>query len=113
MNRPGSNGVKQITGVGLEYIIGTNYFGHVLLTEMLLKSLEVDKIVMVTCPSHLLARVIPSNLALNSNKESYNQLRQYTLSHLARMLYAKRLSQRSDVCSVIVSPGKGGAGIQK
>ena len=88
--------------------MGVNYFGHVLLAELLLKSIEVKKIIAITCPSHLLSRINPINLGLNSHKGSYDQLRQYALSNLSKLLYIKLLAERTGEvhsCAVAVSSG--------
>lgn len=97
---------RQITKQGMEYIMGVNYFGHVLLTEKLLESIRIDRVVAVTCPFQLLTTLNPLNPRLNSSQDSYDQLRQYALSKLAIHLYSKKLENRQrGILAITASPG--------
>mmetsp|Transcript_113970 Transcript_113970/g.317391 ORF Transcript_113970/g.317391 Transcript_113970/m.317391 type:complete len:380 (-) Transcript_113970:47-1186(-) len=91
------------TAEGLEMQIGTNHFGHHLLTIELLAPLEkaaavhgVATVVAVTSNAHYssyAAGILPSIEAMN-NEKTYSRTEAYGQSKLANVLFAQELSRR-------------------
>ena len=108
------NSEPQYTKDGFEITIGISYFGHFLLTELLLDLLkETDDSRMVIVSSVVHAGS-PSNRPnvhlddLNYKTRSYNNMVAYGEAKVATVLYAKELAERLDgtgVSTFSVHPG--------
>ncbi|KAK3765414.1 hypothetical protein RRG08_000337 [Elysia crispata] len=85
---------KALTKDGLEMQIGTNHFGHFLLTNLLLDKLKASvpsRIVIVSSLAHTYGKINFEDL--NSEK-SYGEFVAYNQSKLANVLHALELSTR-------------------
>ena len=108
------SGAKNKTEDGFEVIMGTNYFGHVYLTEQLLdrmtndKSKDYSRIITVSSEASFFAKFNPQNFDLNMTGQKYNSDKQYCRSKLAQMMYTTTLAKRlkdSNIAAMSLSPG--------
>lgn len=82
------------TSDGLEIQIGTNHFGHFLLTNLLLDQLKASapsRIINVSSVAHKFGRINRDDI--NSEK-SYNKWEAYGQSKLANILFSRELAKR-------------------
>lgn len=86
---------------GFEMQMGTNHFGHFLLTELLLPLLRkssasgcVPRIVIVSSMAHKSGKMNWEDIHYQKNPGSYERFRSYGQSKLANILHAKELSRR-------------------
>ncbi|KAK3769656.1 hypothetical protein RRG08_004908 [Elysia crispata] len=94
---------KTLTKDGLEMQIGTNHFGHFLLTNLLLDKLKAcspSRIVIVSSSAHSMGKMNFNDL--NSEK-SYGEVAAYGQSKLANLLHALELSKRLQGTGVTVN----------
>lgn len=105
---PGST--RHLTQDGLEQTMAANYFGHLLLTELLLDRLKSSggaRIVNVSSLMHALCRRMSVD-SLNFDHEAYSSLEAYCRSKLAQIMWTRHLAkQLADqgtflVCSPLV-----------
>lgn len=85
---------RSSTTDGLEMQIGTNHFGHFLLTNLLLDQLKASapsRIVTVSSLAHKFGRINRDDI--NSEK-SYNKWEAYGQSKLANILFTRELAKR-------------------
>lgn len=93
---------------GLEMQIGTNHFGHFLLTNLLLDLLKASapsRIINVSSLAHKIGKINRDDI--NSEK-SYNKWQAYGQSKLANILFTRELSKRlagSGVVANSLHPG--------
>ncbi|GFS25742.1 retinol dehydrogenase 12 [Elysia marginata] len=86
---------KLLTQDGLEMQIGTNHFGHFLLTNLLLDKLKASspsRIVVLSSRAHTRCKQISFD-DINSEK-SYDRMKAYAQSKLANVLHVKELAKR-------------------
>ncbi|RUS78951.1 hypothetical protein EGW08_013292, partial [Elysia chlorotica] len=94
---------KALTKDGLEMQIGTNHFGHFLLTNLLLDKLKAcspSRIVIVSSIGHAYGKINFNDL--NSEK-TYGEFVAYNQSKLANVLHALELSSRLKGTGVTVN----------
>ena len=100
---------------GLEKTIGINYFGHYLLTTLLLpviKRAEKARIINVSSDSYKQAKLDPDNLQTRGNYKT--GMEAYSLSKLAIVLYTQELAEQlqgSGITVNAVHPGHVSTGI--
>lgn len=85
---------RSTTADGLELQIGTNHFGHFLLTNLLLDLLKASapsRIINVASVLHIIGKINREDL--NSEK-SYQKLLAYGQSKLANILFTRELAKR-------------------
>lgn len=85
---------RQTTKDGLEMQIGTNHFGHFLLTNLLLdviKDSAPARIVNVSSIAHTFGKIHRDDLQL---KSSYSGFKAYNQSKLANILFTRELAKR-------------------
>jgi len=100
------------TADGLEMQIGTNHFGHALLTKLLLPQLEaaasafgVATVSVVTSTAHFDSYpegILPSVDAMN-NEATYQMVMAYGQSKLANVLFAQELAVRLKDKNILVN----------
>ena len=81
---------------GFEMQIGTNYFGHFVLTNLLLKALSKGapaRVVTVSSGGHQYANEIHFN-DINNEKRPYSKFGAYVQSKLANVLFSRELHAR-------------------
>ncbi|KAK3801846.1 hypothetical protein RRG08_048433 [Elysia crispata] len=86
---------KMLTKDGLEMQLGTNHFGHFLLTNLLLDKLKASspsRIVVVSSRAHLRSKGI--NFDDINSDNSYDKMKAYAQSKLANVLHVKELAKR-------------------
>ena len=80
---------------GFEMQIGTNHFGHFVLTNLLLKKLVASapsRVVSVSSVMHKRGKIDFDDI--NCNQKSYSDSRAYNQSKLANILFTKELHKR-------------------
>ena len=80
---------------GFEMQIGTNHFGHFVLTNLLLKKLTASapsRVVTVSSVMHKRGKIDFNDI--NFNQKSYSDSRAYNQSKLANILFTKELHKR-------------------
>ncbi|XP_063862730.1 retinol dehydrogenase 12-like isoform X1 [Scylla paramamosain] len=102
--------MREVTRDGLELTMATNYYGHFLLTNLLLPRLKASapsRIVNVSSAAHFFTWQI--NLKdLNFEKRTYSTMAAYSLSKLCNILFSAELADRlqgSGVTSNSLHPG--------
>lgn len=104
----------QRTKDGLELTIGISYFGHFLLTELLLdilKNTESSRMLIISSCVHAGNKKNRHDVHLedlNFNKRTYNNFNAYSEAKVASILYAKELANRlkgTGVSTASVHPG--------
>ncbi|TNN18246.1 Retinol dehydrogenase 12 isoform 2 [Schistosoma japonicum] len=99
----------QETVDGFEMTMGVNYFGHFLLTELLLpllKNSSPSRIIILTSRAHFRGRLIKPDLQVQAKQ--YGEARAYRMSKLANTMHAAELGDRlhdSGVTVFSVHPG--------
>ncbi|XP_047537126.1 retinol dehydrogenase 12-like [Vanessa atalanta] len=99
---------KGVTRDGFETQLGTNHFGHFLLTELLLDTLKKStpsRVVVVTCSAHTKGKIYTDDLNMSTN---YDPVAAYNQSKLANVLFARELGRRmleTGVAVAAVDPG--------
>lgn len=86
---------RMLTKDGLEMQLGTNHFGHFLLTNLLVDKLKVSspsRIVNVSSRAH--SRSPGINFDDINSEKSYERMTAYAQSKLANVLHAKELARR-------------------
>lgn len=81
---------------GLEMQIGTNHFGHFLLTNLLLDTLKASspsRIVNVSSEAHRIGKIHRDDINL---EKSYGKWSSYGQSKLANILFTRELAKRLD-----------------
>jgi retinol dehydrogenase-12 len=98
------------TEEGFEMQIGTNHFGHFLLTNLLMpllkKAAPGSRIVNVSSMAHEMGRIYWDDI--NFEKTPYNSVKAYQQSKLANVLFTKELARRgegSGVTAYALHPG--------
>ncbi len=116
INNAGVFSLKRFeTEDGLEKTIGINYFGHYLLTTLLLsviKRAEKARIINVSSDSYKQAKFDPDNLQTRGNYKT--GMEAYSLSKLAIVLYTQELAEQlqgSGITVNAVHPGHVSTGI--
>lgn len=87
-------GDRQTTKDGLEMQIGTNHFGHFLLTNLLLDTLKAStpaRIINVSSIGHKWGKINRDDLQL---EKSYSRWPAYFQSKLANILFTRELTKR-------------------
>ncbi len=116
INNAGAFSLKRFeTEDGLEKTIGINYFGHYLLTSLLLpviKKSEKARIINVSSDSYKQAKFDPDNLQTRGNYKT--GMEAYSLSKLAIVLYTQELAEQLNGTGITVNavhPGHVATGI--
>ncbi|XP_023950409.2 retinol dehydrogenase 13 [Bicyclus anynana] len=97
-----------VTKDGFELQLGTNHFGHFLLTELLLDTLKASapsRVVVVSCSAHQKGKIVKEDLNMS---QKYDATAAYNQSKLANVLFARELGRRMlefDVAVTAVDPG--------
>uniref|UniRef100_A0A0V0JAS3 Retinol dehydrogenase 11 n=1 Tax=Schistocephalus solidus TaxID=70667 RepID=A0A0V0JAS3_SCHSO len=98
------------TADGLELQIGTNHFGHFLLTELLMPAIKRaapgSRIICVSSVAHKRGRINTSDM--NLRDKNYGRWKAYTQSKLANVIHARQLALRhkdEGIVAVSVHPG--------
>lgn len=94
---------RETTKDGLELQIGTNHFGHFLLTNLLLdmiKSSAPARIINVSSAAHQLGKIRKDDLQC---VKSYNRWTAYGTSKLANILFSRALAKRLSGTNVTVN----------
>lgn len=108
------SGKVQYTKDGLETTIGVSYFGHFLLTELLLNILKKTKDSRIVLLSSVIHAGSPKNRHkvhledLNYEKREFKNFAAYSESKVANVLYAMELADRlkgTNVTTYSVHPG--------
>ena len=115
-NELSEKSLKKHTKDGLELTVGTNFFGHVYLTQELMKLIknggtEMDpaRIINVSSFGHIQGPINVIDLDLNANLGSFNSSYQYCLSKMALIHWSNKLArslEAENVISVCVNPGE-------
>ena len=107
-------GAKQITKDGFEMSIGVSYFGHFLLTELLLDMLKKSAPSRMLIVSSVVHAGRENNRPkvhledLNYDKREFKRFAAYSEAKVANILYAKELAERlkgTGVTTASVHPG--------
>ncbi|CAL8072324.1 unnamed protein product [Calicophoron daubneyi] len=96
------NSTYSITVDGHERVMGVNYLGHFLLTELLLpllKKAAPSKIIFLSSMAHRWGRLYKPNLHIPP--ANYNEMSSYEQSKLAVTMYAAELGRTLAPCGVI------------
>jgi dehydrogenase/reductase SDR family protein 13 len=102
INNAGLAGSRGLTKDGFELVWGTNHLGPYLFTRLLLdriKEAGTARIVNVASKSHYAARGIDWD-ALKQPTRSPTAMREYEVSKLCNVLFAKELAHRLEGCGV-------------
>jgi len=108
-----SGGLER-TGDGLESTIAVSYFGHFMLTELLLDTLKASAPSRMAIVSSVVHAGSPKNRPrlvlddLNYERRDFNNMRAYGEAKVATVLYAKELAERLEgtgVSAFSVHPG--------
>lgn len=94
---------RETTKDGLELQIGTNHFGHFLLTNLLLdmvKSSAPARIINVSSLAHTFGKINKDDLQC---EKSYNRFKAYGASKLANILFSRTLAKRLNGTGVTVN----------
>ncbi|XP_039757435.1 retinol dehydrogenase 13-like isoform X2 [Pararge aegeria] len=97
-----------VTREGFETQLGTNHFGHFLLTHLLLDTLKEStpsRVVIVSCSAHQKGQIHKEDLNMS---QKYDAMAAYNQSKLANILFARELGRRMldyDVAVTAVDPG--------
>lgn len=94
---------RETTKDGLELQIGTNHFGHFLLTNLLLdmvKSSAPARIINVSSKAHEFGKINKDDL---QSEKSYSRWKAYGTSKLANILFSRALAKRLDGTGVTVN----------
>lgn len=94
--------IRETTKDGLEATIGTNHFGHFLLTNLLLDLIKASapaRIINVSSAMHKISRIEKTDLQL---EKSYTQMSSYGQSKLANVLFTRELARRLEGTGVTV-----------
>lgn len=94
---------RETTMDGLELQIGTNHFGHFLLTNLLLdmvKSSAPSRIINVSSAAHQLGKINRDDL---QSVKSYSRWTAYGTSKLANILFSRALAKRLNGTGVTVN----------
>ncbi|XP_034833999.1 retinol dehydrogenase 13-like [Maniola hyperantus] len=92
-----------VTKEGFETQLGTNHFGHFLLTELLLDTLKKStpsRVIIVTCSAHQKGTIHKEDLNMS---QKYDPVAAYNQSKLANVLFARELGRRMLDCDVAVT----------
>lgn len=106
----GQAGIRGLTTDGFELAFGTNHLGHFLLTTLLLDQLRAaspSRVVVVASQSHEQARGIEWD-ALRRPTATFSGMREYGVSKLCNVLFARELARREaarGVTAYSVHPG--------
>ncbi|XP_042205916.1 retinol dehydrogenase 11-like isoform X1 [Homarus americanus] len=96
---------REVSPDGLEITMATNYYGHFLLTNLLLELLKKSapsRIINVSSAAHLFTRNI--NIKdLNFEKKSYGAFSAYSQSKLCNILFSLELSKKLRGSGVMVN----------
>ncbi len=109
INNAGLAGQRGLTKQGFELTFGVNHLGHFLLTQLLLDRLKADapsRIVNVASKAHYQARGVDFSALRQTT--SFMGLREYSVSKLCNVLFAKELARRLEgtrVTTYAVHPG--------
>lgn len=85
---------RETTKNGLELQIGTNHFGHFLLTNLLLdllKASESSRVINVSSVGHKFGKIHQDDLQM---EKSYSKWAAYSQSKLANVLFTRELAKR-------------------
>lgn len=96
-------GNRETTKDGLEMQIGTNHFGHFLLTNLLLDTIKASapaRIINVSSLAHKFGKIHRDDLQL---EKSYNRWTSYGQSKLANILFTRELAKRLRGTNVTVN----------
>lgn len=94
---------RQTTQDGLEMQIGTNHFGHFLLTNLLLDTIKLStpaRIINVSSIGHKMGRINRDDL---QSEKSYSKWPAYFQSKLANILFTRELANRLNGTNVTVN----------
>ncbi|XP_055310369.1 retinol dehydrogenase 12-like isoform X2 [Sitodiplosis mosellana] len=94
---------RQTTKDGLEMQIGTNHFGHFLLTVLLLDTIKASapaRIINVSSLAHKFGKIHRDDLQL---EKSYSRWGSYGQSKLANILFTRQLAKRLQGTNVTVN----------
>ena len=109
INNAGLAGHRGLTKDGFELTFGTNHLGHFLLTMLLGPGLRAARarVVTVSSQAHYSAKSLDFD-ALRKPTQTLTGLREYAVSKLANILFARELARRaapSGVASYSLHPG--------
>ena len=89
---------------GLEMQIGTNHFGHFLLTNLLLPLLrkggQGPRVVTVSSVGHIRGKIYWEDINFDKNIVEYYRLRAYRQSKVANILFSNELAVRVADCGI-------------
>lgn len=94
---------RETTADGLELQIGTNHFGHFLLTNLLLDVITSSapaRIINVSSAAHIMGKINKDDL---QSEKSYNKWTAYGTSKLANILFTRALAKRLHDTGVTVN----------
>lgn len=94
---------RQTTADGLELQMGTNHFGHFLLTNLLLdliKSSAPARIINVSSMGHIMGKIEMDDF---QSEKSYDKWTVYGTSKLANILFSRALAKRLNGTGVTVN----------
>lgn len=107
--------LKKHTEDGLELAVGTNFFGHVYLSNCLMKLLrnggkddDPSRIINLSSFGHMQGKLNAEDLDLNANQRLFDPSYQYCASKMAIIQWSNKLAKElvdSNVISVSVNPG--------
>lgn len=91
---------RQLTKDGLEMQIGTNHFGHFLLTNLLLDMIKASapaRIINVSSLAHKFGKINRDDI---QSEKSYSKWQAYGQSKLANILFTRELAKRLEGTNV-------------
>lgn len=94
---------RQTTKDGLELQIGTNHFGHFLLTNLLLDLIKASapaRIINVSSVGHKWGHINRDDL---QSEKSYSRFKAYSQSKLANVLFTRELAKRLNGTGVLAN----------
>lgn len=94
---------RQTTKDGLEMQIGTNHFGHFLLTNLLLDMIKASapaRIINVSSLAHTFGKINREDI---QSEKSYARWQAYGQSKLANILFTRELAKRLKGTNVTVN----------